>query len=115
MAEALAPDNPPLKVVFFLISNTKRFLKNTRKSYGIHVSWICCQQIRFIDNTDPAGIDHQIAQLGDELASTLVIVISKVGLCLTSHFAARFHHRSSLAGAVYNGSCWCDTAEWRHS
>lgn len=36
------------------------------------------KQIRFIDNTDPAGIDHQIAQLGDELASTLVIVISKV-------------------------------------
>ncbi|KAK7845757.1 glucose-6-phosphate isomerase 1 [Quercus suber] len=40
VAEALAPDNPPLK-------------------------------LRFIDNTDPAGIDHQIAQLGDELASTL--------------------------------------------
>jgi len=35
-------------------------------------------QIRFVDNTDPAGIDHQIAQLGPELASTLVIVISKV-------------------------------------
>lgn len=35
-------------------------------------------QIRFIDNTDPAGIDHHIAQLGQELASTLVIVISKV-------------------------------------
>lgn len=35
-------------------------------------------QIRFIDNTDPAGIDHQIAQLGTELATTLVIVISKV-------------------------------------
>uniref|UniRef100_A0A0D6QTZ8 Glucose-6-phosphate isomerase n=1 Tax=Araucaria cunninghamii TaxID=56994 RepID=A0A0D6QTZ8_ARACU len=48
VAEALAPDNPPLK-------------------------------IRFIDNTDPAGIDHQIAQLGSELASTLVIVISKSG------------------------------------
>ncbi|KAL3845765.1 hypothetical protein ACJIZ3_003168 [Penstemon smallii] len=48
VAEALAPDNPPLK-------------------------------IRFIDNTDPAGIDHQIAQLGDELASTLVIVVSKSG------------------------------------
>ncbi|CAK7347232.1 unnamed protein product [Dovyalis caffra] len=48
VAEALAPDNPPLK-------------------------------IRFIDNTDPAGIDHQIAQLGHELASTLVIVISKSG------------------------------------
>ncbi|KAF2291614.1 hypothetical protein GH714_026178 [Hevea brasiliensis] len=46
VAEALAPDNPPLK-------------------------------IRFIDNTDPAGIDHQIAQLGPELSSTLVIVISK--------------------------------------
>ncbi|XP_040366915.1 glucose-6-phosphate isomerase 1, chloroplastic isoform X3 [Rosa chinensis] len=48
VAEALAPDVPPLK-------------------------------IRFIDNTDPAGIDHQIAQLGEELASTLVIVISKSG------------------------------------
>ncbi|KAJ4764857.1 Glucose-6-phosphate isomerase [Rhynchospora pubera] len=48
VAEALAPDNPPLK-------------------------------IRFIDNTDPAGIDHQIAQLGPELALTLVIVISKSG------------------------------------
>uniref|UniRef100_A0A0E0E500 Glucose-6-phosphate isomerase n=1 Tax=Oryza meridionalis TaxID=40149 RepID=A0A0E0E500_9ORYZ len=48
VSEALAPDNPPLK-------------------------------IRFIDNTDPAGIDHQIAQLGPELASTLVIVISKSG------------------------------------
>ncbi|KAF6160680.1 hypothetical protein GIB67_019620 [Kingdonia uniflora] len=48
VAEALAPDNPPLK-------------------------------IRFVDNTDPAGIDHQIAQLGPELASTLVIVISKSG------------------------------------
>ena len=35
-------------------------------------------KIRFIDNTDPAGIDHQIAQLGQDLASTLVIVTSKV-------------------------------------
>ncbi|KAF8781123.1 hypothetical protein HU200_001100 [Digitaria exilis] len=48
VSEALAPDNPPLK-------------------------------IRFIDNTDPAGIDHQVAQLGPELATTLVIVISKSG------------------------------------
>ncbi|KAL6504267.1 glucose-6-phosphate isomerase [Orobanche gracilis] len=48
VAEALAPDNPPLK-------------------------------IRFVDNTDPAGIDRQIAQLGSELASTLVIVVSKSG------------------------------------
>ncbi|XP_074570586.1 glucose-6-phosphate isomerase 1, chloroplastic-like [Curcuma longa] len=39
----------------------------------------CINVIRFIDNTDPAGIDHQIAQLGPELASTLVIVISKSG------------------------------------
>lgn len=46
------------------------------------ISW----QIRFIDNTDPAGIDHQIAQLGSELASTLVIVISKVVMCLVSFF-----------------------------
>ncbi|KAK6116094.1 hypothetical protein DH2020_008363 [Rehmannia glutinosa] len=51
VAEALAPDNPPLK-------------------------------IRFIDNTDPAGIDHQIAQLGSELESTLVIVVSK-GVAIT--------------------------------
>ena len=35
-------------------------------------------QIQFIDNTDPAGIDHQIAQLGEELKSTPVILISKV-------------------------------------
>lgn len=35
-------------------------------------------QVRFIDNIDPGGIDHQIAQLGPELATTLVIVISKV-------------------------------------
>ncbi|XP_074567175.1 uncharacterized protein LOC141823865 [Curcuma longa] len=35
--------------------------------------------IRFIDNTDPTDIDHQIAQLGPELASTLVIVILKSG------------------------------------
>ena len=48
VAEALALDNPRLK-------------------------------IRFIDNTDSAGIDHQIAQLGPELASILVIVISKSG------------------------------------
>lgn len=48
VAEALAPDNPRLK-------------------------------IRFIDNTDPAGIDHVIAQLGQELSSTLVVVISKSG------------------------------------
>lgn len=44
-------------------------------------------QIRFIDNTDPAGIDHQIAQLGPELATTLVIVISKVSKkLLVFHF-----------------------------
>ncbi|OAY85310.1 Glucose-6-phosphate isomerase 1, chloroplastic, partial [Ananas comosus] len=36
-------------------------------------------KIRFIDSTDPAGIDHQIAQIGGELASTLVIAISKTG------------------------------------
>eukprot|EP00897_Mesotaenium_endlicherianum_P004417 jgi/Mesen1/4002/ME000211S03185 len=37
------------------------------------------KQLRFIDNTDPAGIDHVIAQLGDKIASTLVIVTSKSG------------------------------------
>ncbi|KAG5609973.1 hypothetical protein H5410_021254 [Solanum commersonii] len=35
-------------------------------------------KIRFIDNIDPTGIDHQITQLGPELDLTLVIVISKV-------------------------------------
>lgn len=40
-------------------------------------------QLRFIDNTDPAGIDHQIAQLGPELSSTLVVVISKVCIYFT--------------------------------
>ncbi|KAH0765104.1 hypothetical protein KY285_000975 [Solanum tuberosum] len=33
-------------------------------------------KIRFIDNTDPVGIDHNIAQLGPELASTLVIGVA---------------------------------------
>eukprot|EP00899_Mesostigma_viride_P018535 jgi/Mesvir1/26683/Mv20464-RA.1 len=36
-------------------------------------------KIRFIDNTDPEGIDKQITQLGAELASTLVVVTSKSG------------------------------------
>lgn len=35
--------------------------------------------IHFLDNTDPAGIDRVLAQLGDRLASTLVVVISKSG------------------------------------
>ncbi|MEM8604784.1 MAG: glucose-6-phosphate isomerase [Cyanobacteria bacterium P01_H01_bin.121] len=35
--------------------------------------------IHFIDNTDPAGIDRVLAELGDRLASTLVFVISKSG------------------------------------
>ncbi len=35
--------------------------------------------IHFIDNTDPAGIDRVLAELGDRLYSTLVINISKSG------------------------------------
>jgi glucose-6-phosphate isomerase len=35
--------------------------------------------IYFMDNTDPAGIDHVLDQLGDGLKSTLVIVTSKSG------------------------------------
>jgi len=35
--------------------------------------------IHFIDNTDPAGIDRTIARIGDRLATTLAIVISKSG------------------------------------
>lgn len=35
--------------------------------------------MHFIDNTDPAGIDHAIARIGDRLSSTLVITISKSG------------------------------------
>ena len=48
VAEALAPNQPPL-------------------------------EIHFIDNTDPIGIDSIIADLGDRLSSTLVLVISKSG------------------------------------
>jgi glucose-6-phosphate isomerase len=36
-------------------------------------------QIHFMDNTDPSGIDRVFAEIGDRLASTLVIVISKSG------------------------------------
>ncbi len=48
VAQALAPDQPPLK-------------------------------IHFIDNTDPAGIDRVLSQVGNRLVSSLVLVISKSG------------------------------------
>ena len=35
--------------------------------------------IHFIDNTDPVGIDHTFAEIGDRLKSTLVLIISKSG------------------------------------
>ncbi|AFZ45678.1 glucose-6-phosphate isomerase [Halothece sp. PCC 7418] len=35
--------------------------------------------LHFIDNTDPAGIDHLLDQMRDRLATTLVLVISKSG------------------------------------
>jgi glucose-6-phosphate isomerase len=35
--------------------------------------------LHFLDNTDPAGIDRALADLGDGLAETLVIVTSKSG------------------------------------
>jgi glucose-6-phosphate isomerase len=35
--------------------------------------------ISFFDNTDPDGIDRTLAEIGDELATTLTIVISKSG------------------------------------
>ncbi|MBL1210999.1 glucose-6-phosphate isomerase, partial [Geminocystis sp. GBBB08] len=35
--------------------------------------------IHFIDNTDPTGIDRVLSKLGDNLKSTLVLVISKSG------------------------------------
>ncbi|HLO88131.1 MAG TPA: glucose-6-phosphate isomerase [Nostocaceae cyanobacterium] len=35
--------------------------------------------IHFIDNTDPAGIDRLLTQLGNNLSTTLVLVISKSG------------------------------------
>lgn len=35
--------------------------------------------LHFVDNSDPAGIDRTLSELGDRLASTLVLVISKSG------------------------------------
>lgn len=35
--------------------------------------------VRFVDNTDPDGVDRTVAELGDALAQTLTIVISKSG------------------------------------
>lgn len=65
-------------------------------------------QIRFIDSTDPAGIDHQIAQIGGELASTLVIAISKVcemlplsSFCSFPFFSPR-RNRQCLLEIVHN-------------
>lgn len=65
---------------FFLSCDINLF---TEHSTFFHSSF---GQIRFIDNTDPAGIDHQIAQLGQELETTLVIVISKVRNTLSFTF-----------------------------
>jgi glucose-6-phosphate isomerase len=48
VAQALAPDNPPLA-------------------------------LHFIDNSDPVGIDRVVSQIGERLATTLVLVISKSG------------------------------------
>ncbi|KAJ0024279.1 hypothetical protein Pint_08445 [Pistacia integerrima] len=91
VAEALAPDNPPLKSFspHFAIANKQypfplsRHVLGSLLAYEAHTYLYAkrgiAKLIRFIDNTDPAGIDHQIAQLGPELASTLVIVISKSG------------------------------------
>ncbi|KAG6488723.1 hypothetical protein ZIOFF_049972 [Zingiber officinale] len=76
VAEALAPDNPPLKGLSYAL---QRVLLGGKKDGEETEGGRPGAQIRFIDNTDPAGIDHQIAQLGPELASTLVIVISKSG------------------------------------
>ena len=36
-------------------------------------------KVHFFDNTDPGGIDRTLAEIGDELGSTLSIVISKSG------------------------------------
>jgi glucose-6-phosphate isomerase len=36
-------------------------------------------QIHFVDNTDPAGIDRTLNQIGDRLSSSLVLIISKSG------------------------------------
>lgn len=36
-------------------------------------------RIYFFDNTDPEGIDHVLAQIGEELRRTLCVVISKSG------------------------------------
>ena len=36
-------------------------------------------QVSFFDNTDPDGMDRVVAQLGDRLAETLTLVISKSG------------------------------------
>ena len=66
--------NPFYLVLWKLIDRISSYLDLLWMSKILLLFW----QIRFIDNTDPAGIDHQIAQLGPELASTIVIVISKV-------------------------------------
>jgi glucose-6-phosphate isomerase len=36
-------------------------------------------QVSFLDNTDPDGMDKVLAQIGNDLAQTLVVVISKSG------------------------------------
>ena len=63
-------------------------------------------QLRFIDNTDPAGIDRQLDQVGAELSSTLVIVISKVCALPLRHPSSQPSlSATSLALRTVNGSC----------
>lgn len=45
--------------------------------------------IRFIDNTDPDGIDRVLAELDDMLSQTLTIVISKSGTTIETNNAMR--------------------------
>jgi glucose-6-phosphate isomerase len=68
--------------------------------------------VRFIDNTDPDGIDRTLAELDDALAQTLTIVISKSGGTVETRNAmlevAAAYQRAELDFAKHAVAVTCD-------
>jgi glucose-6-phosphate isomerase len=77
--------------------------------------------VYFFDNTDPDGIDYVLAQLRNQLAKTLVVVISKSGgtaetrngmlECIAAYQAAGLEHAKHFVAVTGAGSKLDKTAQ----
>lgn len=69
-------------------------------------------QAFFLDNSDPDGIDRTLARIGDDLARTLVIVISKSGgTAETRNGMLEVKHRFRGAGLAFESNAIAITQE----